>query len=216
MSTIPSVSDYCRLLERLDRWSAEASARHPGVVPCRAGCTACCHGPFDVTAADVELIRAAVLELPAGERHIVVRRARGVLERLRHLAPDWQPPWSIADLGDDRFDAMADALAGEPCPLLDDTGRCRIYAGRPLVCRLIGLPMRSSAGHVLENACPIQNDYPRYAALDPQPFGLEELELLEMECMRAAAGRLLGDPERWAYESTIAAVVAGLGEDSGA
>ncbi|PID38264.1 MAG: hypothetical protein CSB49_06450 [Proteobacteria bacterium] len=29
-----------------------------------------------------------------------------------------------------------------PCAFLDDEGRCRVYAGRPLVCRSHGLPIR--------------------------------------------------------------------------
>ena len=211
MAAEPAGADYRLLLQRLDRWAAEAAGRHPGVVPCRAGCAACCHGPFDVTVADVELIRAAVGELPPAERSEVMQRARSLLDRLRATAPDWRPPWDIADLGDERFDTMADALAREPCPLLGDDGHCRIYENRPMVCRLIGLPMRSPAGRVIENACPIQDQFPGYAALPPQPFSLEEFEVREHECMRAAADRLFGDPDRWEYESTIAAVVSGEG-----
>ncbi|HYC34011.1 MAG TPA: YkgJ family cysteine cluster protein, partial [Gemmatimonadales bacterium] len=205
----PPGDGYRRLLERLDRWAREVAARHPGVLPCRTGCAACCHGPFDVTVADVELVRAGVEQLPPDARLEVVRRAKALFERLRAFAPDWRPPWDIADLGDERFDAMADALAREPCPLLGDDGACRIYASRPMVCRLIGIPLRSPAGRVIENACPIQEDFPRYAALPPQPFALEEFEVLEHECMRDAAARVLGDPDRWEYETTIAAVVAG-------
>ena len=210
MAAAPSVADYRRLLERLDQWAAETAARYPGVLPCRAGCSACCHGPFDVTVADAELIRAGLSDLPSEERREVARRAGAILDALRAFAPDWRPPWDIADLGDERFDAMADALAPEPCPLLGDDGRCRIYASRPMVCRLIGLPMRSPAGRVIENACPIQDRFPIYAALPPQTFDLEGFEELEHECMRAAAGRVLGDSDRWEYETTIAALVADI------
>ncbi|HEU5041441.1 MAG TPA: YkgJ family cysteine cluster protein [Gemmatimonadales bacterium] len=210
MPESPSTAQYRALLQQLDRWMEEGRRRHPGVVPCRAGCTACCHGPFDVTVADVELIRTAVLELPAAERAAVLDRARRLLETMRALEPSWIPPYDVADLGEDRFDALTAALAAEPCPLLGDDGRCRIYQSRPLVCRLIGLPMGSRGGRVIENACPIQDRFPAYASLAPQPFALEEFESAEDACLRAAAGRVLGDPERWAYETTIAAVLATL------
>lgn len=210
MQRPPDHHDYRALLERLDRWTEDARCRHPGVVPCRAGCTACCHGPFDVTVADAELIRVAVGELPRGDRDATVRAARRLLAAMRVLEPDWAPPYDVAALGEERFDALSDALASEPCPLLDADGRCRIYPSRPLVCRLIGLALLGDAGRVIENACPIQDGFPDYASLAPQPFALEELEIVEDECRRAAAGRLLGDPTRWEYETTIAAVVASL------
>ncbi|MGH7536460.1 MAG: hypothetical protein ACREMG_12905 [Gemmatimonadales bacterium] len=55
---------YSLLLERLTEWFEEGRRQHPGVVPCRAGCTACCHGPFDISVADAELLREAVGRLP--------------------------------------------------------------------------------------------------------------------------------------------------------
>ena len=33
------IAAYRELLERLDRWFADARARHPGVIPCTGGCT---------------------------------------------------------------------------------------------------------------------------------------------------------------------------------
>jgi Fe-S-cluster containining protein len=35
----------------------------------------------------------------------------------------------------------------EPCPALDpDTGRCDLYAARPMTCRVFGPPLRSEEG----------------------------------------------------------------------
>jgi Fe-S-cluster containining protein len=209
-----SPAGYRRLLAQLDRWMADARRDHPGVIPCRSGCAACCHGPFDVTVADAELIRDAVDRLSPLERQEIGERARALLARMRELEPNWGPPYEVAELGESRFDAVADALAAAPCPLLDPGGRCRIYEDRPMVCRLIGLPMLSPAGRTIENACPIQSRYPAYAALPPRLFDLEEFEMLEMECLRGAARRLLGDASRWEFETTIAALV-GRGPETG-
>jgi len=213
---LPVVADaYGRALAPLDGWSAAVSAAHPGVVPCRAGCSACCHGPFDISAADAVLIARALGRLAPEARAEVAARARRLVGKARALSPGWGPPFAIRDIGEDRFDALGEALADEPCPLLDDEGRCRIYVDRPLVCRLIGLPMATPAGRVLENDCPIQARFPAYAALPPQPFDLEALEEDEVRAIGEAADALFGEggplrahgPGGPGYETFIAALV---------
>ena len=202
---------YRRLLERLDRWMDAGRERHPGVVPCRAGCSACCRGPFDISVADVELLREALIRMEETERAEVERRAARLLHSMEARAPGWVSPHAIAELGDERFDRMAESLAMEPCPMLGDEGACRVYPDRPLVCRLIGLPMTTPAGRTIENACPIQERFPAYAALPAVPFDLEDFEVAEMECLQGAARRLLGDAARHDYETTIAAAVVDTG-----
>jgi Fe-S-cluster containining protein len=198
-----STDGYRLLLERLDQWLADAR-RTTGVIPCRAGCSACCHGPFDITVADVELVREGVAALPPAARLEVVARAEAQLRAMAAVDPAWQPPYAVADLGEERFDTLIDRFAEEPCPMLDEAGSCRIYRHRPLVCRLIGLGMITPVGRLIENACPIQDAFPAYAALAPYPFDLEALELEEIECQRAAARRLFGDAGLEGYETTIA------------
>ena len=201
---------YRALLERLTQWFDKGRREHPGVIPCREGCSACCHGPFDVSVADMELLEVAVRALPEGDWLEVRRRAEELVARMEALEPGWIAPHPVADLGEARFDRLTDALAAEPCPLLDPDGRCRIYADRPLVCRLIGLGMHTPAGRVIENACPIQDRFPSYAELPPVGVDLESFEEVERACLVQAAGRRFGRPERWEFETTIAAVIADL------
>jgi Fe-S-cluster containining protein len=201
---------YRALLERLTAWFDQGRRDHPGRIPCRQGCTACCHGPFDISVADAELIEAGLHSLPESDWLEVRRRAEGLVSRMEALEPDWTAPHAVADLGEARFDQLTEALAAEPCPLLDPAGRCRIYDHRPLVCRLIGLGMRTPAGGIIENACPIQDQFPAYAELPPVLFDLESFEEVERACLVQAAGRRFGRPERWEHETTIAAVIADL------
>src|SRR5207249_2417488 len=98
-------------------------------------------------------------------RAVVLERARALVEKARAMEPGLRPPFAVETLGEERFDALCEALADEACPLLDDEGRCRIYEDRPLVCRLMGLPMKSAGGRVIENCCPIMAQFPDYAAL---------------------------------------------------
>lgn len=207
MTPAASPEAYRALLERLDRWFADARASRPGVVPCTGGCSACCHGPFDISVADAELVAAAVRALPDAERAEARAAAGALLARLEERMPGWQAPHDIADAGEKAFDAAGEALAAEPCPLLGPGGACRIYADRPLVCRMIGLSMLTPSGRVIENACPIQDRFPEYAALPPLLFDLEGLEEEEHASLDGAARRLFGDPARRGYETTIAAAV---------
>lgn len=205
----PAAPRYRTLLESLDAWTDEARSRQPGVLPCRHGCTACCHGPFDISVADVLLLRATAATLPAVRLEALTVRAHAAADRQRTLAPDWAPPHDIRTIGEARFDALCEALAAEPCPCLED-GACVVYEGRPTVCRMMGLGLAALEGHVVTNACPIQDDFPDYAALPPQPFDLAAFEAREEACLVEAGLALFGTASAAGYETTVAVALAGL------
>ncbi len=198
---------YLPLLNQIDRWQAGAAARHPGVIPCRSGCTACCLGPFDISVADAALVALAVSRLDSTVRAGVLARAEAQVALMNRLEPSWGRPYDVAAIGEARFDQLTEALATEPCPALDDQGACTIYEHRPFVCRVMGLGMVIESGDVIENACPIQDQFPTYAALPAEPFRLEAFETGEDEAKVAAAGSLFGDESRGNYETTIAAAI---------
>jgi Fe-S-cluster containining protein len=202
----PAAEVYQELLADIDRWFADAAARHPGVVPCRSGCSACCHGPFDISMADALLLREGLAALPLEVRRQVRERSGALLERMQALEPEWNPPFDPGELGEARFDALTERLAAEPCPLLDEAGRCVSYEYRPLICRIIGMPMVTLDGDVLENDCPIRDQFPEYAALDPAVFDLEGWEEREQACLEAAALELRRDTGAAGSETVIAAV----------
>lgn len=207
ISDLPEVTTYRELLQRLDAWFLAAHHRHPDIIPCRTGCTACCHGPFDISAADVLLIRAGFERLTADQQRDVRDRAGVQLALMRQAEPGWGGAYAIGALGEDRFDQLAERLAGEPCPFLDDAGGCLIYQDRPMVCRMMGLSMRGAPDRVIDNACPIQERFPGYADLGPQDFDLESFEAVEFACLEAASLRLFNTPFGNQYETTIAAAI---------
>lgn len=203
-----SSNRYLPLLEEFDWWQGAARAEHPQVIPCRLGCSQCCLGPFDISIADTEIVVEAVRALPADHQETILAEARRQVDAMVAIEPGWEAPFDIGAIGDARFDRISDALASLPCPLLDAHGGCRIYFDRPMICRLMGLPLMTESGDVIENGCPIQERFPRYAALAPRPFPLEAWEAREAEQNRLAASRLLGNPARAGYETTIAAAIA--------
>lgn len=210
----PAALRYRALLEQLDAWTDDARRRHPGVLPCRLGCTACCLGPFDISAADVLLLRETVAALPADRRRVVESQAAAAAHRQQAVEPAWAPPHAVESLGEARFDALCDTLAPEPCPCLVD-GACAVYQGRPMVCRLMGLGLEAPDGSIIPNGCPIQSDFPAYATLPPQPFDLGPFEEAEQACLEEAGLLLFGAEDGEGYETTIAMALATFGESRG-
>ena len=201
---------YRALLAELAEWFERGRETAGGRVPCRSGCTACCHGPFDISVADAELLAEAVHHLPAPLRAQAVVRAASFLDRMRATEPGWMAPYEIAELGEERFARLSDALAGEPCPLLM---RCR--ALRRLRGPSARVPHdRPRHGHArwtrhrerLSDSASVSR-LRRPAADAVCARGFEERE---MECLRSAAVGRFGDADRWGFETTIAAV-GGLG-----
>jgi Fe-S-cluster containining protein len=85
---------------------------------CAEGCSWCCHQVVGITAAEEELVLAAVQNLPADLRARVRTRQAQAECRLGSLPVEqWQ-------------------AARVPCPLLDER-RCVIHADRPLPCRAV-------------------------------------------------------------------------------
>jgi len=170
---------YRQLLGDLDEWFARgvASAGHD-VVLCRRGCSACCNGPFDISAADAQMVAAAVQRLPADLAEQVRSRAQDEVLTYHESAPWWQSPWDVDILDEEYFDRFGLQLADHPCPALSDDGSCLIYDSRPATCRMIGLALIKPDGGVLENNCPILHTSRPYAELNPTLFDLEQLELV--------------------------------------
>ena len=193
---------YHDLLTTLDAWFATgAQAAGPGVVPCRSGCTACCHGPFDISAADAREVALAVEALPPEVAVGVRERATAQLRAGNEASPQWQAPWRPTDAGEDAFDAMCDALATSPCPALDPaSGACLIHEHRPATCRLTGLALRTPEGDLLENICPIQAEFPDYLVLAATPFDLMRFEL-------AAAEQDLESMDQGWHSTTVAGAI---------
>ena len=169
--------NYPDKLRQLDGWFADGVAvAGPGVVLCQRGCTACCHGPFDISPADARLVAGGVARLDPETQTAVRSRARDQVARYGDAAPTWRAPWDVDELGEEQFDQVSEGLAALPCPALGDGGSCLIYSDRPATCRIIGLPMITLDGGVLENACPIRHTSRQYDALEPTPFDLARFE----------------------------------------
>jgi Fe-S-cluster containining protein len=139
------VGDYEQLLSKVDAWYRSVQEQHPDQVPCTKGCRDCCIGLFDVSLADRDLLREGLAEADPVVRKDIEVRAEELLARLRKLAPDLGDTldgWSAGDIDD-----LCDAAGDVECPVLGREGECRLYAHRPLTCRMSGVPVVDLSGN---------------------------------------------------------------------
>jgi Fe-S-cluster containining protein len=138
------VDEYKELLAKVDTWYRSVKERHPDQVPCTKGCRDCCIGLFDVSLADRDLLREGLAAADPAARKDIEERAAALLVRLRELAPelgDTLDGWEAEEIDD-----FCDLVGDVECPVLGREGDCRLYAHRPLTCRMSGVPVVNLAG----------------------------------------------------------------------
>lgn len=168
---------------------------------CQPGCSGCCVGPFAVNGLEAWRLRRGLRRLSA--RHPA--RAAAIRQRAEAarqvLAPSFPGSPSSGFLvrgsaaDEQRVEAFLDLHDELPCPVLDpQTGRCELYAHRPITCRSYGPPV--DIGGDPQPPCTLcfetvdEGDLEPYrVALDPQ--GLEETLLDALQRSGASAASTL-------------------------
>lgn len=175
-----------RLLQVVDAAMAEAARRAGGRLACRPGCTGCCHGPFPVNGLDAARLRRGLTELAACDPEraaAIVERARALLPVLSQDFPGDAATGALAD--DDSADAYFERHAALPCPVLDpETGRCELYAHRPLSCRTFGPPVRIGDADLPPCDLCFQGSPPEEveaSRVEPDPHGIEDRLVRRLE-----------------------------------
>jgi Fe-S-cluster containining protein len=175
------------LVQIVDASLAEAARRAGPWLACRIGCTQCCHGAFAINALDAQRLRAGMQALRATDPSI----ARAVEDRARawvaaHGADfPGDPATGVLGTSEEDQQRFEDFANDAPCPALDPvTGRCEVYAWRPMTCRVFGPPVRTAGSNHEEalghcELCFVGATPEQVAACEmPVPLELEE-ELLE-------------------------------------
>ena len=110
---------YRQLVARVEAFGQAIRQRYAGQVTCHAGCDGCCYQQFTVFPVEAHHLRQSLAGL-----------APEVRQQLQQRVAAASDPWQI--LGQP-----------QPCVLLEH-GRCVLYEGRPLICRLHGYPLYSA------------------------------------------------------------------------
>jgi Fe-S-cluster containining protein len=184
---MPLPARDAELVQIVDTSLADVARRAGDFLACRIGCTQCCHGAFTINALDAARLREGMADLrvtnPALAAGIELRARAWLAEHGHAFSGDLE----TGVLGTSESDqALFEDFANDAaCPALDPaTGRCDVYAWRPMTCRVFGPPVRSvdengaeGLGHC--ELCFIGATPEQVAACEmPVPHALEA-ELLE-------------------------------------
>ena len=137
------------LLQIMDAALADAALRAGPWLVCRPGCTPCCHGAFAIGALDIARLRVGMEALRAADpvqaAQVEQRAQDWLATHVQEFPGDLQTGvLGASDAEQERFEEYANEAA---CPALDpETGRCAVYAHRPMTCRVFGPPVRMGEG----------------------------------------------------------------------
>ena len=141
-----------KLVQIVDAALNDAAQRAGDWLVCRMGCTQCCYGAFAINELDALRLKEGMETLRGKEPGLAAEidlRARAWIEV---YGADYPGDLETGRLGDseadqERFEEFANDAV---CPALDPaTGRCDVYAWRPMTCRVFGPPVRMGDGHEL-------------------------------------------------------------------
>ncbi len=187
------LDSYGALLEEVDIWFARCLERHPEMIACRAGCSACCRGLFDITLLDALYLRRGFDRLPGEVKTKLSAEASRRLEGLTRVNPAFVEPWLLNGIPEADWDALMPEEDETPCLLLSASGGCLAYEYRPMTCRLNGIPLIDISGEELfDEWCTLNftdADPRQYADLR---FGFTDLFNRELLLFRELLRRLTG------------------------
>ena len=144
---MPLPARDAQLVQIVDAALADAARRAGDFLACRIGCTQCCYGAFAIDALDAARLREGMSSLrttdPALAAEIERRSSVWVVEYGSGFPGDSETGiLGTSDVDQASFEDFANDAA---CPALDPaTGRCDVYAWRPMTCRVFGPPVRSA------------------------------------------------------------------------
>ena len=173
----PSAEARRRLFQRAEGWFQRGQAALLESLPCRLGCSRCCHGPFAITLLDQLELQQGLDTLPLPIRDDLRARAQSQVETMEQAFPRLHQSPYVDEWNDSDLDDLVTRFSDLPCPALASDGRCLVYASRPVTCRMMGLPVESEG--IAHGACEVQTFIPITRVSDA--LRVEEERLAETE-----------------------------------
>ena len=194
----PVPASHQQLIQIVDAALADAALKSGNWLVCRPGCTQCCIGPFPISQLDAARLRQGLSQLEASDPARAARvrdRATEYAARLSASFPG-DPRTGILAEDEDAESRFAGFANDEPCPALDPaTGKCDLYAARPMTCRTFGPPVRSGPEGGL-GVCELcyhgaSDEDIAACEMKPDPENLEQSLLDEVEAATGMRGNTI-------------------------
>jgi Fe-S-cluster containining protein len=147
-----------RLFHRAEDWFHRGQAAALDTLPCREGCSRCCHGPFAITLIEYLELQEGLHALPAHIQDAIHARARAQAATMQATFPMLAQSPSLDDWHERTLDELVTRFGDLPCPALDADGCCLVYTRRPITCRMMGLPVETDG--LVHGACDVQTFVP--------------------------------------------------------
>jgi len=143
----PFFAQYESLAHAADRIFQQVREEQGDCVTCSVGCADCCHALFDLSLIEALYVNHHFNRMFHGSAKDGLLETANRADRLAHKIK--RRAHQALKKGMPETDVLTQ-LAEERvrCPLLDEDNRCRLYAFRPITCRLYGIPTSiQGAGH---------------------------------------------------------------------
>lgn len=185
-----------RLLQAVDAACALSHARAGGRLDYGRGCPACCQGPFPINRLDVLRLQRGLAELQQIEPERARTIAAAAAREVEVLAPEFPGEGASGVLWEEEStrESFFTRFGARPCPALDlRSGRCQLYAHRPITCRTFGPPVRLG-GRDLE-ACELcfrgTAEEEEACRVEPDADGREDAILDRLEAQEGEKGETI-------------------------
>ena len=135
----PFFREYERLSMTAEETFKKMEREYGDCVTCKIGCTDCCYALFDLSLIEAIYINRRFHEVLGDEKKLQLLERANQSDRAVHkIKRKAYKAYEAGKSEDEVFEQIA--LEKVRCPLLNDEGRCELYAFRPITCRLYGIP----------------------------------------------------------------------------
>ena len=135
----PFFDQYKTLAQAADSIFKRVREEHSDCVTCKIECADCCHALFDLTLIEALYLNHHFNQAFSGpEKDSLLEIAN---RADRHIYKIKRQAYQAINSGAAETDVLMQvAQERVRCPLLDQNNLCRLYAFRPITCRLYGIP----------------------------------------------------------------------------
>jgi len=136
---MPYFKKYEALVSKAESVFEQVKSKYPDEVKCKEGCADCCHALFDLTLIEALYINYRFNETFDGkEKNDLIEKASKADRQIYKIKKE-----AYRSTQEGKKEEVVIEEVGQKrirCPLLGEKNLCKMYAFRPIACRIYGIP----------------------------------------------------------------------------